>query len=60
MSYTGDKNKISTNGLPEIEKTKSKRQEFLSMGYKLFRRDGHWYAEKQGESIKIEENTVGK
>ena len=55
-----DKLKISTNGLPEIKKTKSKRQEFLSKGYKLFRKDGHWYAERQGESIKIEENTVGK
>lgn len=55
MSYTGDKNKISTIGLPEIPKTKSKKQEFLSRGYRLIRRDGHWYAERQGKSVKIKE-----
>ena len=60
MSYTGDKNKISTSGLPDIEKTKSKKQEFLSKGYRLFKIDGSWYVEKSGDRIKIEENTVGK
>lgn len=51
-----DKFKISTNGLSMPPKKKSKKQEFLSKGYRLFLRDGSWYAEKNSESVKIKEN----
>ena len=50
-----DKNKISTAGLPEIPKTKSEKQEFLSQGYRLYQIDGLWFAEKGKERIEIKE-----
>lgn len=49
-----DKFRIYTKGLPE--KTKSKKQEFLSQGYRLILRDGSWYAIKNSEEIKIKES----
>ena len=51
-----DKFKISTNGLPDIPKQKSEKQEFLAKGYRLYLRDGSWYAERDKESIKIKES----
>ena len=50
-----DTNSISTHGLPDIEQTKSEKQEFLTNGYRLYLKEGSWFAEKNGEMVKIDE-----
>ena len=55
MSYAKDTNRISLANLPSLPKVKSKKQEFLSKGYRLFMVDGSWYAEKDGDRIKVKD-----
>ena len=56
MSYAKDTNRISLANLPSLPKVKSKKQEFLSKGYRIFMIDGSWYAEKDGERVEIKES----
>jgi len=50
-----DRFRISTNGLSMPPKEKSEKQEFLAKGYRLFMVDGSWYAEKDGDRIKVKD-----
>lgn len=53
-----DKFRISTVGLPEIPKGESAIQQFLTKGYRIFRVEEHWYAERDKQRIKIDETNV--